>query len=362
MMQRQLSVRPEPDHRPYFRKTASRHNVIVHYRDFTFLVLGVGQTFPCPDDLGARVGDSRAPFTRTARAQVTAESGRSACNDCSCNSTVDSRDVHRPDLVQETSESIRLVASNLNATGFQKAVARYPLLGTVAGWLESRFDLNAELKRLGSLMASRASGLVGGSVWFLTQLIIALFTLFYFLRDRGKLLEFVRRLTPLSEQETDELFRRVSQTIYVFLYGNVIVKLVQGFLGGAMFWILGLPAPVLFGAAMALFAVLPVMGTSLVWGPAVIYLAINGSWVKALVLCLWGLLVVGLIDNFLYPMLVAGELRFHTLAVFFAVFGGLIMFGVAGVVLGPMILAVTVTLLEVWRVRAGSVDRASKLC
>lgn len=259
-------------------------------------------------------------------------------------------------LVQETSESIRLVASNLNVTGFHKAVDRYPLLGTLAGWLQSRFDLNEALKRLGVLTASRASGVVGDSVWFLTQLIIALFTLFYFLRDRCKLLEFLRRLTPLSEQETDELFRRISQTIYVSLYGNVIVKLVQGFLGGAMFWILGLPAPVLFGAAMALFAALPVMGTSLVWGPAVIYLAINGSWVKALVLCLWGLLVVGLIDNFLYPMLVAGELRFHTLAVFFAVFGGLIMFGVAGVVLGPMILAVTVTLLEVWRVRAGGVS------
>jgi predicted PurR-regulated permease PerM len=256
-------------------------------------------------------------------------------------------------LVQETGESIRLVSSNLNVAGFHKAADHYPLLGTLARWLQSRFDLNEELKRLGALLASRASVLVSSSVWLLTQLIIALFTLFYFFRDRGKLLEFVRRLTPLSEQETDELFRRVSQTIYVSLYGNVIVKLVQGFLGGAMFWILGLPAPVLFGAAMALFAMLPVLGTSLVWGPAAIYLAITGSWVKALVLCLWGLLVVGLIDNFLYPMLVAGELRFHTLGVFFVVFGGFIVFGVAGVVLGPVILAVTVTLLEVWRVRAG---------
>ncbi|MEO8097594.1 MAG: AI-2E family transporter [Acidobacteriota bacterium] len=92
--------------------------------------------------------------------------------------------------------------------------------------------------------------------------------------------------------------------------------------------------------------VLPVMGTAIVWAPAAIFLALSGSWIKALVLAIWGSLVVGLIDNFLYPILVAGELRFHPLAVVFAVFGGLLAFGVAGVVLGPVILAIVVALLS----------------
>jgi predicted PurR-regulated permease PerM len=104
---------------------------------------------------------------------------------------------------------------------------------------------------------------------------------------------------------------------------------------------------------MSLLATLPMMGASLVWGPAAIYLAMNGSWIKAIVLCGWGLLVVSLIDNVLYPLLVAGELRLHTLAVFFAMLGGLIAFGVSGVVLGPVILAVTYGLLELWRIRGG---------
>ena len=127
-----------------------------------------------------------------------------------------------------------------------------------------------------------------------------------------------------------------------------------------MFWILGLPAPMFFGAAMALFAMLPIVGTSLVWGPAAIYLLIHGSWVKALVLAAWGALVVSLIDNLLYPILVAGELRIHTLGILVSVFGGLIVFGVAGVVLGPVILASTVALLGVWRLRTApeSVDPA----
>ena len=93
------------------------------------------------------------------------------------------------------------------------------------------------------------------------------------------------------------------------------------------------------------------MGTAIVWAPAAIFLALSGSWVKAVVLAVWGGLVVGLIDNFLYPILIASELRFHPLAVFFAVFGGLLAFGIAGVVLGPVILAITVALLEIWRMR-----------
>ncbi len=188
-------------------------------------------------------------------------------------------------------------------------------------------------------------------MWLFTQLILTFLTLYYFFRDRMGLLEFFRRFIPLSTTETDEMFGRIAQTVNSSIYRNLLVKLIQGFLGGLMFWILGLPAPILFGAAMALFAVLPVMGTAFIWAPAAIFLALSGSWIKALVLAIWGGLVVGLIDNFLYPILVAGELRFHPLAVFFAVFGGLLAFGIAGVVLGPVILAITVALLEIWQVR-----------
>jgi predicted PurR-regulated permease PerM len=106
-----------------------------------------------------------------------------------------------------------------------------------------------------------------------------LLTLFYFLRDHKRLLQYLRQLVPLSQTETDQLFQRVSDTISATLYGNVVVKLVQGVLGGAMFWVLGLPAPVICGAAMALFAMLPVVGTSLIWGPAAIVLLVQGSWV-----------------------------------------------------------------------------------
>jgi predicted PurR-regulated permease PerM len=255
-------------------------------------------------------------------------------------------------VLDETRGSFGAIGDNLNSARLQETVERYPAVARIIHWLEPRFDLNQELKRASGALASRLSAALGVSIRLIAQIAIMLVTLFYFLRDRTRLLQLLRRLVPLSHTETDELFRRVSQTIFAALYGNLVVKLVQGVLGGMMFWILGLPAPTICGIAMALFAMVPVVGTSLVWGPAAIFLLIQGSWVKAIVLALWGGLVVSLIDNLLYPILVAGELRLHTLGIFLSILGGLIAFGLAGIVLGPVILASTVALLEVWRIRA----------
>ncbi|HXJ41942.1 MAG TPA: AI-2E family transporter, partial [Bryobacteraceae bacterium] len=178
--------------------------------------------------------------------------------------------------------------------------------------------------------------------------------LFYFFRDRAQLLRILAQLIPLSSAESSDLYRRVSETIRATLYGNLAVKLVQGLLGGLMFWILGLPAPILFGVAMGFAALVPLVGTSVIWGSAAIYLLLHGSWIKALILAIWGGLIVSLVDNLLYPILVAGELRIHTLGVFLSVFGGLIAFGLAGIVLGPVILATTVALVNIWRRRTAT--------
>jgi predicted PurR-regulated permease PerM len=249
----------------------------------------------------------------------------------------------------EASGALRLIGQNLNPAVFSETAERYPFFATAFRWLQTRFDLNQEMKRAAGLLAGHTPAVLSGSVRFVTQAAIMLVTLFYFLRDRRSLLGFFFRLAPLSSSDSDQLVRRVSETISATLYGNLVVKLVQGVLGGLMFWILGLPVPLLFGILMALLAMLPVFGTSLVWGPAAVVLLSQGSWVKAIVLVLWGGLVVSLIDNFLYPMLVATELRLHTLGVLFSVFGGLIAFGIAGFVLGPVILASTGALLEIWR-------------
>jgi predicted PurR-regulated permease PerM len=198
------------------------------------------------------------------------------------------------------------------------------------------------------------------SIWIATQLLITLFVLFFMLRDRQQAMHSLRNLLPLSDQEADTLLHRVDDTIRATVFGTVVVAIVQGTLGGLMFWFLGLPGALLWGVVMALLALVPVLGAFVVWIPAAVFLAVEGSWGKALLLTGWGTIVVGMIDNLLYPLLVGNKLRLHTVPVFFAIVGGLALFGASGVILGPVLLAVTLGLIDVWksRTRAGGVAEA----
>lgn len=118
-----------------------------------------------------------------------------------------------------------------------------------------------------------------------------------------------------------------------------------------MFWWLGLPAPLLWGLVMGLLAVVPVLGAFVVWIPATLFLALEGSWGKALILTVWGGVVVAGIDNVLYPILIGNRLKLHTIPAFISVLGGLILFGPSGLILGPVALTITIMLLEIWRSR-----------
>ncbi|MFO1317739.1 MAG: AI-2E family transporter, partial [Burkholderiales bacterium] len=177
------------------------------------------------------------------------------------------------------------------------------------------------------------------------------FLLFFFLRDKWRILATVEGLMPLAPTESAEVVRKLREMISAVVYGTLVVALVQGALGGLMFWWLGLPAPLLWGATMALMAVLPLLGAAVVWIPAAALLALDGHWEKALILTAWGSLVIGLIDNILLPILLRNRLHMHTVPVFIAAVGGLFAFGATGIVLGPLILALGFALLEVWKRR-----------
>ena len=183
------------------------------------------------------------------------------------------------------------------------------------------------------------------------SVLLTFYLLFYFLRDQREALRSLRSLSPLSEADMDRLFSRVGDTVHATMYGTLAVAVIQGTLGGLMFWWLDLPAPLLWGLVMGVLAIVPVLGAFVVWIPAAVFLALDGSWGKALILALWGGVLVGGIDNVIYPILVGNRLRLHTIPAFMAIVGGLIVFGPSGVILGPMTLTVTVLLLEIWRNR-----------
>jgi predicted PurR-regulated permease PerM len=215
-------------------------------------------------------------------------------------------------------------------------------------WLHGRVNVDEEIKNLMTSLRGSMSSIVRGTLWSITQAVITLFFLFFFFRDSEGVISVLRALLPLSHEEMDQVFGRLVSTIRATVSGSVIVATVQGSLGGMMFWILGLPAAGLWGFVMMVFSVIPMLGAFVVWAPAAAYLALQGSYVKAAVLTVWGVGVVGTIDNLLYPMLVGRDIKLHTLPVFVAVVGGVMIFGAAGLVLGPVILMTTLALLEVW--------------
>jgi predicted PurR-regulated permease PerM len=182
----------------------------------------------------------------------------------------------------------------------------------------------------------------------LIGVVLTFYMLFYFLRDREAALESFQSLSPLSKVDMNRLFGEVFNTVHATVYGTFAVAAVQGALGGLMFWWLGLPEPMLWGVVMGLLAVVPVLGAFVIWIPAAIFLALEGSGRKALLLTVWGAIVVGGIDNLLYPILVGRRLKMHSVIAFVSIVGGLIVLGPSGLILGPVIFTVTRVLLEIW--------------
>lgn len=268
-------------------------------------------------------------------------------------------------LVWETTAALQRLQESGSVEAFWKSAGqRHAWLQPAAQWIESLRPAE-QFQQAATEIVKRVSSFVTASLWVAAKLLITLFALFFFFRDRRKALDAVASMTPLTDREVDDLSTRVADTIHATVFGTLLVALLQGTLGGLMFWWLGLPAPVLWGTVMGLLAVVPVLGAFVVWVPVAVWLAIDGQWAKAIVLSGWGGIVIGLIDNLLYPIFVGKKLRLHTLLMFIAIVGGLILFGAAGLILGPCILAITDGLLTIWRERTSPaparehVDRAA---
>ena len=150
----------------------------------------------------------------------------------------------------------------------------------------------------------------------------------------------------IPSEEIDVFVMETGEVIRAVIYGVILTAMLQGLLGGIGFWITGLPAPVLFGAIMFIMAIIPFAGTAIVWGPAAIYLLYYGMIWQGIFLALWGLLAVGMIDNFLRPYFISRRLGFHVIFSFIGIIGGMSAFGFVGVFLGPLLLALLIRWIE----------------
>lgn len=251
-------------------------------------------------------------------------------------------------LVQEASKGADLVKTKLESGVWRHELDAHPRLAPLADWME-RQNLPTTLKAIAAWMTTTGASFVKRSVTEAIGLPLTLYLLFFFLRDRRTAIETLRSFSPLSKEDMDLVLHRVSDTIHATVYGTLAIAGVQGLLGGLMFWWLGLSAPLLWGVVMGLLAVVPMLGAFVVWIPAALFLTFEGSWGKALILTIWGGLVVGTIDNLLRPILVGKRLKLHTVLAFISAVGGLVLFGPSGLILGPVSLAITLALLQTWR-------------
>jgi predicted PurR-regulated permease PerM len=256
-----------------------------------------------------------------------------------------------PKLAADAVSAVNSLAKSLESGQWQETLGKVKAVSAVVSWVESNVDFREVAREVARVATTGISTVVKGSLAGVVQLLVSGFLLFYLFRDQKEALARLRSLLPITARETDMLFHRFGDTIYAIIYGKLLTAVAQGTLGGVGFWILGLPAPWFWGLVMGTLSFLPIVGASLVWGPVAVFLALNERIGAAVLLTLFGVVVIGPIESFLYPILVGNRLKLHNALVFIAVLGGLVAFGPVGLVVGPAILALTLGLMDLWKDR-----------
>ena len=251
-------------------------------------------------------------------------------------------------LALQAVSGAQLIETKVESGEWRHLLNSHPRLAPIVELVEQHINLPDTVKSFTVWVRNSAGAVIKGSLYQIIGFVITIYLLFFFLRDREVITQTLCNLLPLTASQATDLVKLIADTIHATVYGVLAVALVQGTLGGLMFWWLGLPAPLLWGLMMSFLAVIPMLGTSIIWLPAALYLALQGHWQQSIILVLWGMLVVGTIDNLLRPMLVGSRLNLHTLLAFLSVVGGIILFGSSGLILGPVVLAITLFLISIW--------------
>ena len=213
---------------------------------------------------------------------------------------------------------------------------------------ELRTAIVERFTQIGGSLLRSTTAVAAGLTEAIVQVVVAIMTLFFLLRDGENILTHVRTHSPLSEDRTGELISSTAVSVTANVYGVLGVAASQGFLAGIGYWMVGLPSPVLWGLVTALFSLVPLVGSGIVWVPAAIMLAAGGAWGRALLLAAWGGGVVAMSDNFVRPWIVGHRTNANPLLVFFALLGGAKLFGLAGLFIGPVVLSLTGVMLKFW--------------
>jgi len=260
-------------------------------------------------------------------------------------------------LVQEASNHYAKIQSGeYNFASYIQRVFEF-LPSWVIGLLE-RFNLTdltavreilaSGLTKGGQVLAPQALSLGMNTFDFILSFGIMLYLLFFFLRDGKALAEVLKAAIPLRADQKSALFSRFADVLRATVKGGILVAIAQGALGGFAFWFLGIHAPLLWGVLMAFLSLLPAIGAGLVWLPVAMYLLASGAVWQGISLILYGVLVIGLVDNILRPFLVGKDTKLPDYVVLISTLGGIEVFGLNGFVIGPLIAAIFMVTWEIF--------------
>ena len=244
------------------------------------------------------------------------------------------------------------------------------LLQTLPGWaieLLNRIGINdigdvqarlsTALKQGSEFIATQAIAIGQGTAHIVVSFFLMLYLLFFFLRDGRELSQRLKEAIPLRAEQKRALFSKFAIVIRAMFKGTILVALLQGLLGGLIFWLLNIPAPVLWGVVMAFLSLLPAIGSALIWLPVAIYLLVTGAVWQGLVLTAYGALVIGLVDNLLRPFLIGMDTKLPDYVVLIATLGGIAIFGLNGFVIGPVIAAMFVATWDIFSRRKKAIGK-----
>lgn len=207
----------------------------------------------------------------------------------------------------------------------------------MGGLGEIQARLTSFLGQAAQTIATRAVIIGQGTAQFVVSLGVMLYVLFFLFRDGAGLAIAIRNASPLDQRHTDHILGKFADVVKATVRGNVIIAVIQGGIGGAAFWLLGIEATLLWAVLMAALSLLPVIGASLVWVPVSVYLLISGQYLKGMILLGVGLLIISTVDNLLRPPLVGRGTRLPDYMVLVSTLGGIALFGMNGFVIGPLI-------------------------
>ena len=265
-------------------------------------------------------------------------------------------------LAEEVVELVKSVGALTNTEGVE-TWKRHPWIQWLLGWWSmlgvelAKFKFEIDLRKLviqgaqvsSGAVLSQLTGAAQNIFLFVANVLLVLFTLFFFLRDGAALCYRLRRLLPMDPEHQERLFTNIVNAVTAVVHGCLVVAMIQGFLAGLAYWVLGVPYAIVWGVATAFFALLPVGGSTIVTIPVTIYLFLQGDIIRGVLMAIWALGVVGGVDNVLKPIFIGTRLKLPMLLLFFGILGGLSVFGALGLILGPVLFALLAAFLDLYR-------------